>query len=120
MNSCKAILSICMQNIRKWCKDYRIWSIAILLVIIIQIYVDDIKTFLHFLRQTFLFGFFRLCIQADFSFFWQPARSVSIAVRSFDCPVSALQAVIACPLLSCRLYAPHKVHRIHIGRNSSF
>ena len=42
MNSCKAILSICMQNIRKWCKDYRIWSIAILLVIIIQIYVDDI------------------------------------------------------------------------------
>lgn len=50
MNSCKAILSICMQNIRKWCKDYRIWSIAILLIIIIQIYVDDIKNISSFLE----------------------------------------------------------------------
>lgn len=51
MNSCKAILSICMQNIRKWGKDYRIWSISILLVIIIQIYVDDIKKIASFLNS---------------------------------------------------------------------
>ena len=43
MNFFKVSFSICLQNLRKWSKDYRIWSIFALLFIVIQIYVDDIK-----------------------------------------------------------------------------
>ncbi len=49
MRSCKVILSICMQNLRKWSRDYRIWSVGILLLIIIQIYIDDLKNISSFL-----------------------------------------------------------------------
>lgn len=49
MKWCKTVLAICMQNFRKWSKDYRIWSIAILLFTIIQIYIDDIKNISEFL-----------------------------------------------------------------------
>ncbi len=47
-----------------------------------------------------------------FSFIWQPVRSASNAEWSFDCLVSALQAVTACPLLSSRLYVPNKVYHV--------
>lgn len=48
MKLCKTVLAICMQNFRKWSKDYRIWSIAFLLFTIIQIYTDDIKKISEF------------------------------------------------------------------------
>lgn len=50
MRSCKVVFTICMQNIRKWSKDYRIWCVAILLLIITQIYVDDIQDISAFLN----------------------------------------------------------------------
>lgn len=30
-----------MQNIRKWNKDYRVWSVAVLVLIMIKIYIND-------------------------------------------------------------------------------
>ena len=51
-------------------------------------------------------------IQADFSFFWQPVRSVSIAEQSFGCLASALQAVTACPLLSWTQYISLTARRL--------
>ena len=41
MRSVRTILAICMQNIRKWNKDYRVWSIAVLVLIMINIYIND-------------------------------------------------------------------------------
>ena len=49
MSLCRCILSICLQNIRKWSRDYRIWCIAALLMIEVFIYVDDIKNIAGFL-----------------------------------------------------------------------
>ncbi|MBP1546275.1 MAG: hypothetical protein J6A37_06720 [Oscillospiraceae bacterium] len=37
----KSVFSICFQNIRKWRSDYRIWTIAVLLFVMLKIYVDD-------------------------------------------------------------------------------
>ena len=42
MRSVRTILAICMQNIRKWNKDYRVWSIAVLVLIMIKIYINDL------------------------------------------------------------------------------
>lgn len=50
MRSCKTVFTICMQNIRKWSKDYRIWCVAILLLTITQIYVDDIRDIADYLN----------------------------------------------------------------------
>ena len=41
MKSVRTILAICMQNIRKWNKDYRVWSVAVLVLIMIKIYIND-------------------------------------------------------------------------------
>lgn len=35
--------AICSQNLRKWATDYRMWTIAALLIIMVQIYVDDMQ-----------------------------------------------------------------------------
>lgn len=43
MNLVKAAWAICQQNLRKWATDYRMWTIAALLIIMIQIYVDDMQ-----------------------------------------------------------------------------
>lgn len=44
MNSLfKASGSICLQNLRKWKTDYRVWTIAALLTIMVGVYVDDMK-----------------------------------------------------------------------------
>lgn len=43
MKSLKCIFSICAQNFRKWQTDYRIWCIAVVLVIMTLIYVGDIE-----------------------------------------------------------------------------
>lgn len=41
MKSVKIIFLVCLQNIRKWHKDYRILTIAVLILIMINIYLDD-------------------------------------------------------------------------------
>ncbi len=43
MNLIKAAFAICLQNLRKWATDYRMWTIAALLIIMVQIYVDDMQ-----------------------------------------------------------------------------
>lgn len=43
MGSIKTIGAVCLQNMRKWATDYRMWTIAALLIIMVQIYIDDIQ-----------------------------------------------------------------------------
>ncbi len=43
MRLLKTVTSVCLQNIRKWQRDYRIWTIAALMIIMVQIYVDDMR-----------------------------------------------------------------------------
>lgn len=43
MSSLKTIIAICVQNLRKWQTDHRVRTIAVLAVIIVQIYVDDMR-----------------------------------------------------------------------------
>lgn len=42
MRSLKCVVDICVQNFRKWRTDQRVWSIALLLVILTAIYKDDV------------------------------------------------------------------------------
>lgn len=41
MRSLKCVFSICAQNMRKWQTDYRVWCIALLVIVMTGIYVDD-------------------------------------------------------------------------------
>lgn len=50
--------AICLQNVRKWQTDYRIWMIAILMTIIVNIYVDDMKKISSFLGTDVPFWIF--------------------------------------------------------------
>jgi hypothetical protein len=43
MKSLKTAAMICLQNLRKWQTDYRVWTIAVLMIIMVQIYVDDMQ-----------------------------------------------------------------------------
>lgn len=43
MKSLKCVFSICAQNMRKWQTDYRVWCIAILMIVMVGIYVDDMQ-----------------------------------------------------------------------------
>ncbi|MDE7229499.1 MAG: hypothetical protein K2N56_03380, partial [Oscillospiraceae bacterium] len=43
MRSLKTVFSIALQNFRKWQTDYRMWTIAALLIVIIMIYADDMS-----------------------------------------------------------------------------
>ncbi len=43
MSSLKTILAICFQNFRKWQTDYRMWTIAALLITMVQISIGDIS-----------------------------------------------------------------------------
>ena len=49
MGSIRSVQAICSQNLRKWASDYRMWTIAALLVIMVQIYVDDMQKIAVFL-----------------------------------------------------------------------
>lgn len=49
MGFLKTIIAITAQNFRKWQTDYRIWTIAVLMIIITLIYVDDVKKLASFL-----------------------------------------------------------------------
>lgn len=50
MDSIKTVFAITVQNFRKWQTDYRIWTIAVIMVIITLIYVDDAKKLADFLN----------------------------------------------------------------------
>ncbi len=50
MKLCKTVFSICSMNFKKWVKDYRIWTIFILLFQMVLIYVDDIKIIAAYLQ----------------------------------------------------------------------
>lgn len=43
MRASRSAWAICSQNLRKWATDYRIWTIAALLIVMVQIYVDDMQ-----------------------------------------------------------------------------
>ena len=43
MNSVRTIFSICAQNFRKWATDYRMWTIAVLLIVMTLIFADDVR-----------------------------------------------------------------------------
>lgn len=43
MNSVRSVFSICAQNFRKWTTDYRMWTIAVLLVVMTFIFADDLR-----------------------------------------------------------------------------
>ena len=43
MGLLKSVGTICMQNLRKWKTDYRIWVIGIVTIVMVWIYVDDIN-----------------------------------------------------------------------------
>ena len=42
-NSVRSIFSICAQNFRKWTTDYRMWTIAVLLIVMTLIFADDVR-----------------------------------------------------------------------------
>lgn len=43
MKSIKSVFTICAQNMRKWQTDYRVWCIAFLMIVMVGIYVDDMR-----------------------------------------------------------------------------
>lgn len=43
MGSIRTVCAITAQNFRKWPTDYRIWTIAVLMIILTLIYVDDAR-----------------------------------------------------------------------------
>lgn len=49
MNYIKSILSISIQNIRKWQTNYRVWIIAVILLIIIHSFSEDIALISNYL-----------------------------------------------------------------------
>lgn len=49
MSFLRTVFAIMAQNFRKWQTDYRIWMIAVLMIVITLIYVDDVKTLADYL-----------------------------------------------------------------------
>ncbi|MBD5384366.1 MAG: hypothetical protein HDR72_05145 [Ruminococcaceae bacterium] len=43
MNSVRSVFSVCAQNFRKWDTDYRMWTIAALLVVMTFAFADDMR-----------------------------------------------------------------------------
>lgn len=58
MKLLRTAYAICLQNVRKWQTDYRIWMIAILMIIMVNIYVDDMKKISAFLGSDVPFWIF--------------------------------------------------------------
>lgn len=50
MKSFRTVFSVCLQNFRKWRTDYRIWVIALTMIIMVQIYVDDMQKISEYLN----------------------------------------------------------------------
>ena len=49
MSFLRTVFAITAQNFRKWQTDYRIWMIAVLMIVITLIYVDDVKKLADYL-----------------------------------------------------------------------
>ena len=43
MGSIKTFGAVCLQNMRKWATDYRMWTIAALLVVMTFVFADDMR-----------------------------------------------------------------------------
>ena len=52
MKLLKSVRTICMQNLRKWKTDYRVWVIGVLALIMIWIYIDDMDTIVTFMDSS--------------------------------------------------------------------
>lgn len=63
MKLIRTAFSICIQNIRKWRNDYRIWTIGILLLFMLKIYVDDFLNLCQKLNTSLPFWIFPFLYQ---------------------------------------------------------
>lgn len=45
MKSCRAVMAICTQNIRKWATNYRVWMTALIALIFIHSLTNGIGVF---------------------------------------------------------------------------
>ncbi len=43
MSSVRSVFSICAQNFRKWATDYRMWTVAAILIVMTFLYADDVR-----------------------------------------------------------------------------
>lgn len=43
MGLLNSVIRICIQNIRKWKTDYRVWIIGLMTFIMIQVYIEDVQ-----------------------------------------------------------------------------
>ncbi len=51
MDLIRTAWAISTQNLRKWAMDYRMWTIAALLIVIVQMYVDDMQRVANLLGE---------------------------------------------------------------------
>lgn len=51
MNCLKTVFRISAQNFRKWQTDYRIWTIAVFLLVLTLMYAEDFKTVANYLNN---------------------------------------------------------------------
>lgn len=51
MDLIRTTWAISTQNLRKWVTDYRMWTIAALLIVIVQMYVDDMQKVANLLGE---------------------------------------------------------------------
>lgn len=64
MRSVRCVLNISLQNIRKWSEDYRIWTIAVLVIILC---FDSVRIMNHYrcgARKQFVAMDLSLCVQS--------------------------------------------------------
>lgn len=52
MKLLKPVLTICVQNLRKWKTDYRVWIIGLICYIMILVYIDDMERIVSGLGST--------------------------------------------------------------------
>ncbi len=43
MSSVRSVFSICAQNFRKWATDYRMWTVAAIVIVMTFLYADDVR-----------------------------------------------------------------------------
>ena len=61
MRSVRCVLNISLQNIRKWSEDYRIWTIAVLVIILC---FDSVRIMNTIARKQFVAMDLSLCVQS--------------------------------------------------------
>lgn len=83
MESAKSIISICIQNIRKWNKNYNIWIAAVMLFTMLNIYIDDLQKLSH-----------------------QLSGNVSLWIFPFLCDQEYMKVIFTIPLMLIFCNAP--------------